>query len=92
MRTKDINNLNHMLNSFAPNESFIDYKKLLGFLQHRIDVYKKEQEEIQNDTLYYVLQDKEVLKKVEENERIIEEYEWLLEFLQTNYHLLTYNE
>lgn len=79
-----------MLEHFAPNESFISYEKLLGFLKHRIEVYKKEQEQIQNDTLYYVLQDKEALKLVEDNERIIDEYEWMIQFIKENHHILTF--
>lgn len=79
-----------MLNHFAPNESFISYEKLMRFLLQRIKVYKEEQEAIQKDSLYYVLQDPEVLKLVERNERIIEEYEWLLEILKENYGILTF--
>lgn len=79
-----------MLGHFAPNESFISYEKLLGFLKHRIKVYKEEQEAIQNDTLYYLLNDPEVIKLVETNERIIEEYEWLIQFVEDNHSLLTF--
>jgi len=53
-------------------------------------VYEEECEAIQSDTLYYVLNDPEVLKLVETNQRIIEEYEMILEFLQENYNILTF--
>lgn len=86
---KGTNDLQNMLTHFAPNDSIISYPKLLGFLQSRIDVYKKEQESIQNDALYYVLQDPEALKLVEMNERVIDEYEWLKEFIEDNHHLIT---
>ena len=79
-----------MLEHFAPNESFISYEKLLLFLKHRIDLFKKEQQEIQNNASYYVLQDPETLKLVEENERIIEEYQWLIEFVEENHRLITF--
>ena len=79
-----------MLQHFAPNESFISYSILIEFFKYRIKIYKEEQEAIQNDTLYYVLNDPEVIKLVETNERIIEEYEWLVEYLETNYQNLTF--
>jgi len=53
-------------------------------------MYKKEQQEIQSDATYYVLQDPDTLKLVEQNERIIEEYEWLIEFIEENHHLITF--
>jgi len=86
---KDTNDLQNMLTHFAPNESIISYPKLLGFIRSRIELYKKEQMSIQNDALYYVLQDPDTLKLVEMNERIIEEYEWLEEFIEDNHHLIT---
>jgi hypothetical protein len=79
-----------MLGHFAPNESFISYEILINFLEHRIKVYYEEQQTIQTDALYYTLHDPEVLKLVEMNDRIIEEYEWLLEFVKENYKLLTF--
>lgn len=79
-----------MLQHFAPNKSFISYEILIRFLQHRIKVYHEEQQTIQKDALYYTLHDPEVLKLVEMNDRIIEEYEWLLEFLENNYESLTF--
>jgi hypothetical protein len=60
------------------------------FLKHRIQVFKKEQQEIQSNANYYVLQDPEALKLVEENERIIEEYEWLVEFVEKHHRLITF--
>ncbi len=86
---KDTNNLHNMFSHFAPNESIISYPKLLEFLKHRIEVYENEQKSIQNDATYYVLQDPQALKLVEMNERIIEEYRWLEEFIENNHHLIT---
>jgi hypothetical protein len=60
------------------------------FLKHRIQVFKKEQQEIQSNANYYVLQDPDALKLVEENERIIEEYEWLVEFVEKHHRLITF--
>lgn len=79
-----------MLGHFAPNNSFISYELLIEFLKYRIKVYKHEQKVIQENTMYYILEDPEVIKLVETNERIIEEYEWLLEFLENNYESLTF--
>ena len=79
-----------MLGHFAPNESFISYSILIQFFKHRIKIYKEEQEAIQNNTLYYILNDPETIKLVETNQRIIEEYEWLVEFLENNYQTLTF--
>jgi hypothetical protein len=89
-RTKDIKQLVSMLDDFAPDKSFISYTKLLMFLKHRIQVFKKEQQEIQSNANYYVLQDPDALKLVEENERIIEEYEWLVEFVEKHHRLITF--
>lgn len=86
---KDTNDLQNMLTHFAPNDSIISYPKLLGLIKHRIEVYEKEQKSIQEDALYYVLQDPEALKLIEMNERIIEEYKWLEEFIEDNHHLIT---
>lgn len=86
---KDTNDLQNMFNHFAPNDSIISFPKLLGFLRHRIEVYKKEQKSIQEDATYYVLQDPDALKLVETNQRVIDEYEWLLEFIEDNHHLIT---
>ena len=68
----------------TPNREIISYTKLLNFLKHRIKVYEDESHNIQMDTTYYILNDPEVLKLVEMNERIIDEYEWLLEFVKEN--------
>jgi len=82
--------LTNLEKALAPNGSIISYTKLINFYKHRIKVYEEECEAIQSDTLYYVLNDPEVLKLVETNQRIIEEYEMILEFLEENYNLLTF--
>lgn len=79
-----------MLEHFAPNESFLSYDKMIKFLKHRIKLYEEEQINIQSDALYYVLNDPETLKLVETNGRIIDEYKWLVEFLEENYEHLTF--
>jgi len=82
--------LETMLQHFAPNDSFISYSILIQFFKYRIQIYKEEQKAIQKDMLYYFLKDQEAIKLVETNERLIEEYEWLVEFLENNYQTLTF--
>jgi hypothetical protein len=79
-----------MLQHFAPNDSLISYSILIQFFKYRIQIYKEEQKAIQKDMLYYFLKDQEAIKLVETNERLIEEYEWLVEFLENNYQTLTF--
>lgn len=78
--------------AFTPSGGIISHRMLLNFLKHRVKVYEEECEAIQSDTLYYVLNDPEVLKLVEMNQRIIEEYEWIIEFIKYNHNLVSVNE
>jgi len=91
MRTTDTKHLQNMLGSFAPNESFIDYNKLINLVKHQIKEYEKTQKIIEENPTYYVLQDPQALKDYKMLDDKIEEWEWLLEILTERYEILTFD-
>ena len=91
MRTTDTKHLENMLGSFAPNESFIDYNKLLNLVKHQIVEYKKAQKVIEDNPTYYVLQEPEALNDYRMLQDKIDEWEWFLEILIERYEILTFD-
>lgn len=79
MHGEDINNSQNIYNHFAPNESMVSYLKLRKFVKHQINEYRKVQEDIENNTLYYVLKDEKTLSDYTMLQDKIDEWEWFLE-------------
>ena len=79
MHGKDINKSQNIYNHFAPNDSMISYLKLRKFVKHQINEYRKVQEDIEGNTLYYVLKDTETLKDYTMLQDKIDEWEWFLD-------------
>lgn len=79
------------LNShFTPDSKLISYGKLLKFTNHQINLIKNEMEKIENDALYYALQDTETLKNYKHYQTALEQWEFLLECLEYRHELLTF--
>jgi hypothetical protein len=57
----------------------ISYLKLRKFVKHQINEYRKVQEDIEGNTLYYVLKDTETLKDYTMLQDKIDEWEWFLD-------------
>lgn len=79
MHGKNTNKSQNILEHFAPNESMVSYLKLRKFVKHQINEYRKVQEDIEGNTLYYVLKDTETLKDYTMLQDKIDEWEWFLD-------------
>lgn len=79
MHGKNINKSQNILEHFAPNDSMISYLKLRKFVKHQINEYSKVQEDIENNTLYYILKDEDTLKDYTMLQDKIDEWQWFLD-------------
>ena len=57
----------------------VSYLKLRKFVKHQINEYRKVQEDIENNTLYYVLKDEKTLSDYTMLQDKIDEWEWFLD-------------
>lgn len=79
-----------MLSHFAPNGSFISYEKLHTLIKHQITEYEKAQKKIEEHASYYILGSKESKNDHAMLQDKIDEWEWLLEILEENVEVLTF--
>ena len=79
MHGKNTNKSQNILEHFAPNDSMVSYLKLRKFVKHQINEYRKVQEDIESNTLYYVLKDEDTLKDYTMLQDKIDEWEWFLD-------------
>lgn len=79
MHGENTNKSQNILEHFAPNDSMVSYLKLRKFVKHQINEYRKVQEDIESNTLYYVLKDEDTLKDYTMLQDKIDEWEWFLD-------------
>ena len=87
---QDTKHLQNMLEAFAPNESFIDYNKLLNLVKHQIKEYKNAQKQIEEHAEYWLYKSKQSRNDYLMLEDKIQEWEWFLELLEERYEILTF--
>jgi len=77
-----------MYEHLTPSHKIISYSKLCTFVDHQIKVFKQEIEGIENNALYYVLQDPDTLKELSNLQSGLEQWEWFKEIIQEQLEIL----
>lgn len=77
-----------MYEHLTPNKKIISYPKLLYFVQHQINIFNQDIQNIEDDALYYVFNKPESIKQLSNLHTGLEQWEFLKEILEEQPHIL----